>query len=104
MSRVTVLVSSRVGEVLPLVQAWARAGDVITVVLLDEAAASARPGHADGAALRALAEAGVLVAAHDDALRRRALPLDGLAEAVEAVDLDEVAELVTQGADRAVWW
>lgn len=103
-SRVTVLVSSRVAEVLPVVEAWARSGDTVTIVLLDGAAASARPGHADAPALKALGDAGAVLAAHDDALRRRALPLGSLVEGVKAVDLDEVADLITTGADRAVWW
>lgn len=99
--RVTVLVSDRAAWALGVAQAWARAGDAVTLVLLDAAAATARPEHADAHSLAAALAGGVRVAVHDAALRRRALRV--LAEGVTIVDLDEVAELVTAGADRSVW-
>lgn len=106
--RVTLLVSTGVPWALGVAAAWARAGDRVTVVLLDAAAASARVGHEDGAALTAAADTGVAVAAHDAALARRALtggtePGAGLAAGIAVVDLDDLADLVTTGADKAVW-
>lgn len=110
--RVTLLVSTEVGWALGVAAAWARAGDSVTVVLLAAAAASARAGHDDAVALVAAREAGVAVAAHDAALARRALhvarpearsPGAALADGVSVVDLDDVADLVTTGADKAVW-
>ncbi len=99
--RVTVLLSSRVAEALEIVTGWARAGDTVTVVLLDAAVAVARSGHSDEGALRAALDAGVLVLAHDEAIRRRAV--DGGAR-VKTVELDEIADLLTTGADKTVWW
>lgn len=100
--RVTALLSSRVAEALAIVSPWAGAGDQVTVVLLDAAVAAVRPGHAESGALRTAADAGVTLLAHDDAVRRRALG-ESLADGVKAVELDEIADLVT-GADKAVWW
>lgn len=99
--RVTLLVSNRGAWALDLAVEWARAGDVVTLVLLDSAAAMARPDHADADALAAAVAGGVGVAVHDAALRRRGLVSP--AQGVTVLDLDEVAELVTVGADRAVW-
>jgi len=111
--RVTVLVSTGVVWALGVAAAWARAGDRVTVVLLDAATASARAGHDDEAALGTAMDAGVVVAAHDAALARRALAVvpgggsgpdgTGLRSGVAVVDLDAVADLVTTGADKAVW-
>lgn len=101
--RVTLLVSSRAAEVLPLAVAWAQAGDTVTVVLLDAAVAGARPGHAWADLVAGLGAAGVTVVAHDEALIRRGLTPEVLVAGVKTVDLDEVADLVTHG-DRAVWW
>lgn len=102
--RVTVLVASSTRWAVEVATSWARGGDAVTVVLLAGAVAEARPGHPDGAILAAAQEVGVVVAAHDEALRRRALHPSGLAEGVKLVDLDEIADLVTSGADKAVWW
>jgi hypothetical protein len=49
------------------------------------------------------AAAGVVVLAHDDALRRRAIRGDGMLDGVKTVDLDEVAGLVLDGADKVMW-
>lgn len=102
--RVTVLVSGGVPWSLDIACSWSRAGDRVTVVLLDGAAASVRRHHDHEPAVRAALQAGVTVLAHDTALRRRALQTDALLEGVEPVDLDAVADLVTTGADKAVWW
>lgn len=100
---VALLLSHEAGQGLALARAWAESGDDVVVVLLDGAAASARDGHVDGAELRAALAAGATVAAHDDALRRRGVSGGGLADGVKTVDLDEVADLVAEGADKVVW-
>jgi hypothetical protein len=102
--RVAVLLSSQVSEALEIVTAWARAGDAVTVVLLDAAVAVTRPGHREEGWLTDALDAGVLVLAHDEALRSRALAAEARADEVKAVELDEIADLVTTGADKAVWW
>lgn len=101
--RVTFLVSSHVDTALPLADAWRRAGDRLTLVLLDAASAAARPGHPCAGALAALGQAGVTLGAHDDALRRRALTGGSLVDGVTVLDLDDVADLVVAG-ERTVWW
>ncbi|HUH07545.1 MAG TPA: hypothetical protein VML96_07020 [Egibacteraceae bacterium] len=101
--RLTVLTSHPATSTVALAASWASAGDSVTLVLLDAAAALARTGHP---AARALAEAervGVVVVAHDDALRRRGLIGRSVSDGVKAIDLDEVADLVVDGADKAVW-
>lgn len=102
--RVTVLISSRLRWALEVVTSWARDGVLVTVVLLAGASGAARPGHREAEAVTAAQAAGVVVTVHDEALRRRALRSGALAEGIKLVDLDEMAELVTSGADKAVWW
>ncbi|HVM00620.1 MAG TPA: DsrE family protein [Egibacteraceae bacterium] len=101
--RHTVLVSRDPRWALALARAWSSAGDTVAVVLLDRAAALARPGHADADAVVEALAAGVEVSVHDDALRRRGLAARRVTEGCKTVDLDEIADLVTDGADRAVW-
>lgn len=101
--RHTVLVSRDPRWALQLARAWAQAGDTVTAVLLDRAAALVRPGHADADALLAALEAGVAASVHDDALRRRGLTRQALPEGLKTVTLDEIADVVTDGGDRAVW-
>lgn len=101
--RHAVLVSRDPRWALDLARAWVASGDTVTAVLLDRASALARPGHADADAVAAALAAGVAVSVHDDALRRRGLGSHPLAEGCKTVDLDEIADLVTDGADRAVW-
>lgn len=88
---------------LELAAAWAAAGDSVTVVLLDAAAAAARPRHQAAAGLDAALASGVVILAEVQALRRRGLMPDGLAEGVKSISLDEVADLLIDGTDRAVW-
>ncbi|MPZ87315.1 MAG: hypothetical protein GEU81_04400 [Nitriliruptorales bacterium] len=102
--RVTVLVSSRPRWALDVVTSWARDGDSVTVVLLAGASGAARPGHPAAETLAAAQSAGVVITAHDEALHRRALGSGVLVEGIKPIDLDEMADLVTSGADKAVWW
>jgi hypothetical protein len=97
------LISSDPAWALRLACRYAAAGDTVTAVLLDRAAGAARPGHEAEAGLGAALLAGVTVAAHDDALRRRGLDPSRVLDGVKVVDLDELADLVGEGCDRAVW-
>ena len=97
------LVSHDVAWTLELAVAWARAGDGVTVVLCDQAAAGARAGHPGAAELAAAGAAGVVMRVHDEALAARGIGDDALHDAVKPVDLDEVADLLVDVADRAVW-
>jgi hypothetical protein len=101
--RTTLLLSADPEWGLELARSWALDGDQPTLVLLDEAAALARPSHPLGAALAAAAEVGVVVLVHDGALRRRGLDTGAVATGVKVVTLDEVADLLVDGSDRAVW-
>lgn len=98
-----VLISRTPAWALGLASRWSAAGDTVTAVLCDHGAALARPGHADEAAVTDALDNGVNVRAHDDALRRRALSQSRLLPGIKAIDLDEVADLVADDADRAVW-
>lgn len=98
-----VLVSREPRWALGLASEWVAAGDTVTAVLCDRASALARPGHADAGALAAALADGVVVTVHDDALRRRGLAGAALADGCKTVSLDEIADLVADAADRAVW-
>jgi len=101
--RHALLISRDARWALDLARRWVAAGDTVTAVLLDRSVALARPGHADADAVTAAVAGGVAVNAHDDALRRRGLAGAPLADGVKPVDLDEIADLVSDGSDRAVW-
>lgn len=101
--QVCLLISDGVPHALDLALRWARDGHEVTAVLLDAAAASARSGHRHGDRLDQVLAAGVVVQVDDSALRRRAIGPRTLAEGVKPTDLDQVAELVGDVADRVVW-
>jgi len=99
----SILTSADPALALRLATTWQAGGDVVTVVLLDAAAATARPGHSGGDTLRAAVAGGVRIAAESDALARRGLEATGLADGVSVIDLDEVADLLTARGSQAVW-
>jgi sulfur relay (sulfurtransferase) complex TusBCD TusD component (DsrE family) len=101
--RHVLLVSRDLRWAVTLATSWAAAGDALTLVLLDEAAAAARTGHESSGLLTAALEAGVQVSVHDAAARRRGIDERSLTSGVKTVDLDEIADLVGDGADRVVW-
>ena len=101
--RLALLLSGSVTWPLTLARTWLQDGDDVTVVLLDRAAAAARVGHHDGAAVAALVEAGAAVLAEQTALQRRGITADDAAAGVKPVDLDVVADLIADGADRVIW-
>lgn len=97
------LVSGDVPWALSLAAAWVGAGDSVTAVLLDTAVTAARPEHLDAPALRAALQAGVALAVEEHAMLRSGLRAERLVEGVKVLDLDEVADLLADGADKAVW-
>jgi len=101
--KTALLLSAAAEADLELARAWAAAGDEVQVVLLDTAAGIARAGHTLHDSLRRVLAAGVTVVAHDDALRRRAIDAASLADGVKVADMDEIADLVAEGAQRVVW-
>lgn len=101
--RRTLLISSDPLFALQLAARWQAGEDTVSAVLLDAAAAVARAAHPDAAAITEALQTGVAVAVHDDALRRRAVASGAVVDGVKVVDLDEVADLVGDGSDWAVW-
>lgn len=101
--RVALLLSRDPLGGLALARAWADDGDDVTVVLLDGAAAASRAGHAHAGAVSEALGHRVAVSVLDEALGRRGIGADALVEGVKRVDLDEVADLVAEGADKAAW-
>jgi hypothetical protein len=96
------LVSRDVVWSLELARGWAR-DDAVQVVLLDGAVASARPGHSDHDAVAAAVDAGVVVAAHAAAAGRRAMGPGELADGVKLVDLDEIADVISDTTGQVIW-
>jgi hypothetical protein len=101
--RIALLSSTDLRWALELAAIWTRQGDQVTLVLLDATAAAARQGHEDAPAVGEAMSLGCAVLAHTDALRRRALTAERRIDGVKAVDLDEIADLVTEGVDKVVW-
>lgn len=101
--RVLVVATSDAAWPADLATRWAEAGDQVTLVLLAGAAAAARVGHEAGEALVAALAAGASVSAHDQALARRGIGPERSVDGVKATDLDAVADLIADGADRVVW-
>ncbi|MGH8910646.1 MAG: hypothetical protein ACRD0K_30165 [Egibacteraceae bacterium] len=101
--RIALLSSTDLRWAVQLAVTWTEQGDDVTLVLLDGASAAVRQGHEDAPILSEAIRMGCAVLAHTDALRRRAIGADRRIDGVKAVDLDEVADLVTEGADKVVW-
>lgn len=95
------LVSRAPASRLRTASTWVEAGERVTVVLVDAAAAACRRGHADAKALSAAQRDGVQVAVHDEALVRHGIPAPPAG--VEAVSLDRIAALVAEESTAAVW-
>ncbi|MGI8575499.1 MAG: hypothetical protein ACR2MA_09185 [Egibacteraceae bacterium] len=95
------LISTDTGFALRLASAWAAAGDDVTAVLCDRAAATARTGHPVRPAIDEAGKAGVQVVVHDEALDRHAV---GGGTGLPRLDLEELATLVSERAERVVWW
>lgn len=100
---VALLTSQQPAEALALGTRWARAGDEVTVVLLDAATAVLRGGHDRRDDVSTARAAGVRVWAHRAALAERAIAEPGDID-VAAVDLDAVAALVGEHDIRVQWW
>jgi len=100
--RIALLVSTDLPWALQLARLWVAQGDHVTVVLLDAAATAARQGNLHAQAVSQAMTAGAAVVAHTDALRRRAISPERRIEGIKAVDLDEIADLVMEGADNVI--
>ncbi|MGH8898886.1 MAG: DsrE family protein [Egibacteraceae bacterium] len=100
--RIVLLVSTDLPWALQLASLWAAQGDHVTVVLFDAAATAAREGHHHAEAVSKAMTAGAIVVAHTDALRRRAIGPERRIGGVKTMDLDEVADLITEGADHVI--
>jgi hypothetical protein len=100
--RIALLVSTDLPWALQLARLWTARGDHVTVVLLDAAAAAVREGHLHSQAVSDAMAAGSYVVAHTDALRRRAIGPERRVAGVKTVDLDEVADLITEGVDHVI--
>jgi predicted peroxiredoxin len=101
--RQTMLVSSAPRWPLQVAAEWKAGGDDVTVVLLDRAVAAARNAATTAEAIRDAQQAGVTVLAEQAALERRGLPIASLADGVKVTNLDELSDLLLDGADRVVW-
>jgi predicted peroxiredoxin len=101
--RISILISDDVPWASSLACEWAAEGDAITVVLLDTAAAAARAGSADQPLLDDLLRAGVAVFVEERALQRRVLDPSALVDGVKVMRLDELADLLAEDSDKAVW-
>lgn len=101
--RIVMIVSRDVDWALELGAAWSRAGDEVTVVLSDEGVPRARAAHPDTRGLDAAASEGVVLFALHDALTARGITNDALAPSVKPLTIDELADLLSDVADRAVW-
>jgi uncharacterized protein (DUF58 family) len=101
--RSTILVSDDVEWALSLAHAWTAQGDQVTLVLLDTAVAATRQGAAHQAVLAAALRAGIAVLAEERALQRRVLGPSALLDGVKVLRLDELADLLVDDSDKAVW-
>lgn len=101
MTTVALLASQQPTEALALGIDWTRAGDDVTVVLLDGATTILREGHAAADLLAGALDAGVTVWAHDAAAAERSIAHHGK---VTLVDLERVAVLIGEGAAKVQWW
>lgn len=100
---VLALVSTDCTSALDLVAVWLKASSPVEVILLDAAAATSRLGHAGAEALEGVLAAGAVVAAHDEALRRRGIAGANMVAGVKTISLDEVADRIGDTTARVVW-
>lgn len=100
---VLALVSSDCSSALDLVGVWLQGSAPVEVILLDAAAATARMGHAGAKMLEEVLAAGAVVAAHDEALRRRGIAGANMVAGVKTVNLDEVADRIGDTTGTVVW-
>jgi ethanolamine utilization protein EutP (predicted NTPase) len=101
MTAVAMLASQQPAEALTLGARWSKAGDDVTVVLLDSATVILRHDHDAAALLTTAQDAGVTIWAHDAAVQEHAVT-PGLP--VEIVGLDRVAALIGDAATKVQWW
>jgi len=73
------------------------------VVLLDGAAAAARATHPLADRIRQVLAGDTVVVVHDEAAVRRGIAAGDLVDGVKTVDLDEIADLVTDAPGAVMW-
>ncbi|MPZ73511.1 MAG: hypothetical protein GEU74_09820 [Nitriliruptorales bacterium] len=98
-----VLVSHDPGWALRVARQLRAGRTAAPIVLLDAAAAVARPTHPLADLVRQALDAGVWVAVHDEAALRRGLSAQALVDGVKTVDLDEIADLVAEATEAVLW-
>lgn len=90
-----------VGYCYDLASSLAKAGNEVTLFLVQNGVLPARPS-ARSEALSVAADAGVQVLADDFSLRERGIPADRLAKGVKAAALDVVVDQLAEGR-KAIW-
>jgi len=90
-----------VGRVYDLAEGLAKAGNAVTLFLVQNGVLPARAG-AEAPRLHALAEGGVAVLAETFSLRERAIAADGLAPGVRPAALETVIDHMAAGA-KTIW-
>lgn len=110
MRRTTMLISDRRPDALRWPTALARRVDAdgvptaqVTVVLLDDATATARDSHPEAGRLDALLDAGAEVLVDVGALRRRGMAGGDVRAGVKVTDLDAIGDLLVDATDKVVW-
>jgi predicted peroxiredoxin len=101
--RIAVLVSDDVPWAFSLARTWAADDDEVTLVLLDTAVASARAGSSEEGLLAGALGAGIAILAEERALQRRVLDPRDIVDGVKVLRLDELADLLVDDSDKAVW-
>ena len=84
-----------------LARQLAAAGHDVALVLLEDAVAAARTGHAWSDAVVAAQAAGVVVGAEGEALARRGV--SRLVDGVKAHDMGAIVELLMNWSERRAW-
>jgi predicted peroxiredoxin len=95
------LQAADVAHPVRLARQLAAAGHDVTLVLLEDAVTLVRAGHAWSDAVVAARQAGVRVAAEEEALARRAI--DRLVDGVKPITLGEVVDALFGWSDRQAW-
>ena len=85
-----------------LAASLAKAGNAVTLFLVQNGVLPARPGGVHSRLLTAASKAGVQVMADEFSLRERGIAADKLAEGVRSADLSVVIDQLAEGR-KALW-
>ncbi len=94
--------SADVNASYQLAQGLARAGDEVTVFLVQNGVLPARAGSAAAAKVRELASSATVMA-DDFSLRERGIRANELADGVSQGEIDDLVDLVADGACKVIW-